>query len=99
MLSRAQEARVRDILGGRSLRAVRTYCLEHLATVAYIPHAHLADLAAFVRAYEIMGSARPGMVGCCEAQRHQTRHLLVWATPTQHAIQGRSPRREPTADG
>src|SRR6266851_8816489 len=45
MLSRAQEGRVREILGNH----VPGICLEHLAIAAYVPVAHLADLAAFVR--------------------------------------------------
>jgi hypothetical protein len=57
MLSRAQEARVREILGNGPPGTLPVYCLEHLATTAQIPPAHLADLAAFVRN---LGRARDG---------------------------------------
>jgi hypothetical protein len=49
MLSRAQEARVRDVLASHPPGTIQTYCLEHLAAAVKIPPAHLADLAAFVR--------------------------------------------------
>jgi D-tyrosyl-tRNA(Tyr) deacylase len=44
MLSRAQEAQVREILGSHPPGNVLAYCLEHLAATAQIPPAHLADL-------------------------------------------------------
>jgi hypothetical protein len=36
MLSRAQEARVRDVLANHLPGTIQTYCLEHLAAVAKI---------------------------------------------------------------
>jgi hypothetical protein len=58
MLSRAQEARVRDVLGNHPPGTIQTYCLEHLAGAAKIPPGHLADLAVFVRACGSTGPAR-----------------------------------------
>jgi len=43
MLFRAQEARVRAILGSSPAGTVQTYCLEHLATAAKIPPRHMSD--------------------------------------------------------
>jgi hypothetical protein len=54
MLSRAQEARVRDVLAPPG--TIRTYCLEHLAAVVKIPPGHRADLAAFVRSLREHGA-------------------------------------------
>jgi hypothetical protein len=45
MLSRAQEARVRDVLANHPPRTIQTYCLEHLAAAVKIPSGHVADLA------------------------------------------------------
>lgn len=61
MLSRAQEARVRDALANHPPGTIQTYCLEHLAAAAKIPLGHGADLAAFVRASGSTGSARRSM--------------------------------------
>jgi len=60
MLSRAQEARVREILGSHPPGHVLAYCLEHLAATAQIPLAHLADLAAFVRKLRLYGACQTG---------------------------------------
>jgi hypothetical protein len=37
MLSRAQEARVRKVLGSHPPGTIRTYCLEHMPTTAKMP--------------------------------------------------------------
>ena len=58
MLSRAQEARVRDVLGDHPPGTIQTYCLDHLAAAAKIPPGHLADLAVFVRACGSTGPDR-----------------------------------------
>jgi hypothetical protein len=58
MLSRAQEARVREILEGHVPGTLLAYCLEHLAAIAQIPTAHLADLAAFVRNLRACGACQ-----------------------------------------
>jgi hypothetical protein len=60
MLSRAQEARVRDVLVNHPPGTIQTYCLEHLAAAVKIPPGHLADPAAFVRSLCDKGPARPG---------------------------------------
>jgi hypothetical protein len=69
MLSRAQEARVREVLGGHAPGIFPAYCLEHLAATAQIPPAHLADVAAFVRNFRAcggcqtqFGDATPGLL-------------------------------------
>jgi hypothetical protein len=58
MLSRAQEARVREILGNHVPGTIQTFCLELLAIAAYVPVAHLADLAAFVRNLRASGACQ-----------------------------------------
>ena len=82
MLSRAQEARVRDVLASHPPGTIQTYCLEHLAAAVKIPPAHLADLAAFVR--NLPGARRlPDPVrGLCNADAHETHRVLVWGPPT-----------------
>ena len=60
MLSRAQEARVRDILGNHPPGIIQRYCLEHLAAAVRIPRGHLADLAAFVRSLREHGADSDG---------------------------------------
>ena len=77
MLSRAQEARVRETLGNRPLGAFPLYCLEHLAAVAEIPPAHLADLAAFVRNLRACGACQTDFGGICDAGGHATARLLI----------------------
>ena len=56
MLSRAQEARVRDVLANHPPGTIQTYCFEHLAAAAKIPPGHLADLAAFIRSLREHGA-------------------------------------------
>jgi hypothetical protein len=77
MLSRAQEARVREILGSHAPGTLLAYCLEHLAATAEIPPAHLADLAAFVRNLRACGACHTDFGGICEAGRHATARLLI----------------------
>lgn len=85
MLSRAQEARVREILGSHPPGNVLAYCLEHLAATAQIPLAHLADLAAFVRKLRLYGACQTGYGGTCDASGHATPRLLIWgpSSPTR----------------
>jgi hypothetical protein len=78
MLSRAQEARVREILGSHLTGILPTYCLEHLAATAQVPPAHLADLAAFVRSLRAYGACQTRYGGICAADGHVTVRLLIW---------------------
>ena len=77
MLSRAQEARVREILGNGLPGTLPVYCLEHLAATAQIPPAHLADLAAFVRNLRAYGACRTQFGGTCSSGGHATVRLLI----------------------
>ena len=77
MLSRAQEARVRDVLGNHVPGTVQTYCLEHLAASAQIPPAHLADLAAFIRKLREHGACQTQYGGTCGSGGHPTQRMLV----------------------
>ncbi len=77
MLSRAQEARVREILGSHLPGARPAYCLEHLAVSAQIPAAHLADLAAFVRNLRAGGACQTQFGGVCGLGDHATARLLI----------------------
>ena len=77
MLSRAQEARVREILGNHLPGTIQTYCLEHLAAAAQIPAAHLADLAAFIRRLREHGACQTQYGGACGPRGHATPRLLV----------------------
>jgi hypothetical protein len=77
MLSRAQEARVREILGHHSPGTIQLYCLEHLAAAAQIPAVHLADLAAFVRRLRAHGACRSQFGGTCGSGGHATARILV----------------------
>ncbi len=77
MLSRAQEARVRDVLGNHPPGILAAYCVEHLADSAQIPPAHIADLAAFVRSLRAYGGCQTRNGGVCDAGAHETRRLLV----------------------
>jgi hypothetical protein len=77
MLSRAQEARVREILGNDPPGTLPVYCLEHLATTAQIPPAHLADLAAFVRNLRAYGACQTQFGGTCSSGGHATVRLLI----------------------
>jgi len=79
MLSRAQEARVREILGGHAPGILPAYCLEHLAATAQIPPAHLADLAAFVRNLRACGVCETQFGGVCGLGAHATPRLLISA--------------------
>jgi hypothetical protein len=83
MLSRAQEARVREVLGNRLPGASRTYCLEHLANAAGVSPSHIADLAAFVRALRESGDCQTRYGGRCDAEGHDTRQLLAWGPPAR----------------
>ena len=82
MRSRAQEARVREVLGSHPPGAVQTYCLEHLAIAAKIPLGHFADLAAFVRGLREHGACQTRYGGTCGAGGHETTQLLIWGPPT-----------------
>jgi len=79
MLSRAQEARVRGILGNHPTGTFPVYCLEHLAATAQIPPAHLADLAAFVRNLRACGVCLTHFGGSCSSGGHATARLLISA--------------------
>jgi hypothetical protein len=88
MLSRAQEARVREILGSQRPGILPAYCLEHLAAAAEIPPAHLADLAAFVRNLRAGGACQTQFGGVCASGDHATPRLLIsarWIPPPQEA--------------
>jgi hypothetical protein len=87
MLSRAQEARVREILAGHASGTLPAYCLEHLAATAQIPTAHLADLAAFVRNLRAAGACQTQFGGLCRSGDHATARLLISgrATPPRQA--------------
>jgi hypothetical protein len=79
MLSRAQEARVREILQGHVPGTLPAYCLEHLGAAAQIPQAHLADLAAFVRNLRACGACQTQFGGVCDSGDHATPRLLISA--------------------
>jgi hypothetical protein len=81
MLSRAQEARVREILRNRLPGTLPVYCLEHLAGTAQIPPAHLADLAAFVRSLRASGACQTSYGGICDVNGHATARLLISGRP------------------
>ena len=78
MLSRAQEARVRDVLVDHPPGTIQTYCLEHLAAAVKIPPGHLADLAAFVRNLREHGACQTQYGGTCDADAHETDRVLIW---------------------
>ena len=94
MLSRAQEARGREIHGSHAPGTLPAYCLEHRAATAQIPPAHLADLAAFVRSLRAYGACQTRNGGTCDADGHVTARLLIWGPPSpttaggSHARQG-----------
>ena len=85
MLSRAQEARVREVLGNHPPGIIQTYCLEHLAAAVKIPPGHLADLAAFVRSLREHGACQTQYGGLCNADAHETHRVLIWGPPTPMA--------------
>ncbi len=78
MLSRAQEARVRDVLANHPPGTIQTYCLEHLAAAVKIPPGHLADLAAFVRNLREHGTCRTQYGGTCDVDANETDRVLIW---------------------
>ena len=80
MLSRAQEARVREILGNHLPGTIQTFCLE-LAAAAYVSVAHLADLAAFVRRLRERGACQTQYGGTCGSGGHATARLLISGRP------------------
>ena len=88
MLSRAQEARGREILGSHPPETRSAYCLEHLAASAQIPPAHLADLAAFVRRLRLYEACRTGYGGTCDASEHATARLLIWGPSSPRPAAG-----------
>lgn len=77
MLSRPQEARVREILGNHPPGTRPVHCLEHLAANAQIPPVHLADLAAFVRNLRTCGACLTQFGGTCSPGGHATARLLI----------------------
>ena len=77
MLSRAQEARVREILGDHPSGLSPAYCLEHLAASTQIPLGHLADLAAFVRRLRVYGACQTSYGGICSSDGQATKRLLI----------------------
>jgi hypothetical protein len=78
MLSRAQEARVLEVLAACPSGTLTTYCLDHLAAAVKIPVAHAADLVAFVQASRAKGDCEARYGGFCDADGHDTDDLLVW---------------------
>ena len=87
MLSRAQEAWVREILGSHPPGTLLADCLEHLAATAQIPTAHLADLAAFIRRLRLYAACQTDFGGICDAGGHAPPRLLISGRPI-------SPRQE-----
>lgn len=85
MLSRAQETRVREVLGNHPLGIIQTYGLEHLTAAVKIPPGHLADLAAFVRSLREYGACQTCYGGTCDADAHETDRVLIWGPPTPMA--------------
>jgi hypothetical protein len=78
MLSRAQEARVLEVLRDCPSDAIRTYCLEQLSAVDKIPSAHAANLIAFLQALQAKGDCQVQYGGFCDADGHDTEDLLGW---------------------
>jgi hypothetical protein len=78
MLSRAQQARVLDVLRDCPSDATRTYCLEHLAVAVKIPSRHAADLITFLQALRAKGDCEARCGGFCDADGHDTEDLVVW---------------------
>ena len=79
MLSRAQEARVRDVLANHPPGTIQTYCLEHLAAAVKIPPGHLAGLAAFVRSLREHSARQTRYGGTVPVVRAGTRHQEFWS--------------------
>ena len=83
MLSRAQEVRVREVLGNHPPGITQAYCLEHLAAATKIPPGHLADLAVFVRSLREHGACHTRHGGICDADAaHETERVVIWGSPT-----------------
>ena len=82
MLSRAQEARVLEVLMDCPSDAIRTYCLEHLAAAVKILPTHAADLITFLQAMRAKGDCEAQYGGFCDADGHDTEDLLVWVNVT-----------------
>jgi hypothetical protein len=95
MLSRAQEARVREILGSHLTGTLPVYCLEHLAVTAQVPPAHLADLAGFVRSLRAYGACQTRYGGICDADGHVTVRLLIWGPSNPMTAGGLTRARSP----
>jgi hypothetical protein len=72
MLSRAQEARVREVLGHHPPWMPPAYCPEHLVARTQILLAHLADFAAFVRSLRAYGACQARYSGICDSDGHET---------------------------
>lgn len=89
MLSRAQEARVREILGNVPPGILPMYCLEHLAATAQIRPAHLADLAAFIRNLRACGACLTYFGGTCSSGGHATARLLISGRSSPHSQEAR----------
>ena len=85
MLSRAQEARVREVLANHPPGTIQTYCLEHLAGAVKISPGHLADLAAFVRSLREYGACQTCYGSTGDAAAHETDRVLIWGPPTPMA--------------
>ena len=85
MLSRAQEARVRDVLANHPPGTIQTYCLEHLAAAAKISAGHLADLDVFVRSLREHGACQTQYGGICDADTHETDRVVIWGPPAPMA--------------
>src|SRR5260370_38000625 len=79
MLSRAQEARVRDVFANPPPGTIQTYCLEHLAAAVKIPPGHPADLAVLVRSLGEHGACQTQYGGLCDADTHETDRVLMGA--------------------
>src|SRR4029450_13123163 len=92
-LSRAQEARVREVLGTHRPGTPSAYCLEHLAARTQIPLAHLADLAALVRNLRTYGACQTQYGGVCDAAGHETTRLLISGRPASRTLGCGWPRR------
>jgi hypothetical protein len=68
MLSRAQEARVLEVLSDCPADSSRTYCLEHLAVAVKIPPAHAANLVAFIQTVRAHGDCEAQYGGFCRCR-------------------------------
>jgi hypothetical protein len=89
MLSRAQEARVRDVLANHPPGTIQAYCLEHLAAAVKIPPGHLADRRCSFGACGSTGACQTCYGGICDADAHETDRVLIWGPPTPVAVRGK----------